>query len=108
MKASNIGEYSAKLGFLINDILQITTKSFIYVNKIQGFGIDLVAELLKVNGILLFDTNPSNTSICFNCKRELRQHEKSNSHEFVPYRAIVVTGSNVTQGDDYLNRFNSI
>ena len=40
---------------MIEDLLKVKTKSLVYVNKIQGFGVDLVAEVLKVNGILLFD-----------------------------------------------------
>ena len=90
----------------MEDLLKVKTKSLIYLNKIQGFGIDLIAEMLKVNGILLFDQNPSNLSICFECRLELRNHTAD--HEFVPYRAIVVTGSNLTQGEHYIELFNSV
>jgi len=68
LKLNNIGKYSPKLHFLLNELLQTKGKSFIYINGLQDFGVDLVVEALKINGILLYDTNPNNSSICFECK----------------------------------------
>lgn len=89
----------------MSELLKVRTKSLIYLNKVQGFGVDLIAEMMRMNGILLFDANPTNVSICFKCRVELRHH--SSEHEFAPYRAIVVTGSNMSQGEHYLDLFNS-
>jgi hypothetical protein len=55
----NIGNYCPKLEYLIQNLLTIQTKSFIYINDIQDFGIDLVITTLKYHGILIMDQSPN-------------------------------------------------
>ena len=49
--------------------MKTQTKSFIYINKLKGFGVDILIEMLLVNGILFGDSSPNNQSICFTCKQ---------------------------------------
>ncbi len=65
LKVENLEQVSPKLHFMFTQLLTITTKSFIYINKLKGFGIDIVVEALKVNGILIGESSPNNQTLCF-------------------------------------------
>lgn len=47
LKLNNINKYSPKLYFVLNELLHTKSKSFIYINGLQDFGVDLVVEMLK-------------------------------------------------------------
>ena len=69
LKLENLEQSCPKLFFMFTQLLSTTTKSFVYINKLKGFGVDLLVEAFKVNGILIGDSSPNNQTICFYCKR---------------------------------------
>ncbi len=88
----NIKKYSTKLFTLLNTIKNIIFenkgKIFIYHNFIQVSGINLIAECLKINGILSIDEQINKYSKCNICYK-LRD-EPHNNHEFKPIRFFMV------------------
>lgn len=107
----NIKKYSTKLYTMLqtikNIILNKKGKIFIYHNFIQVSGINLIAEVLRNNGILLLDdaiTKNSKCNICFK-----KRDEKHLNHEFKPIRFFMVS-SHIHKNiiDKQLDSFNLI
>ncbi len=90
----NIKKYSTKyfkLLQLIGDIvLDNKGKIFIYHNFVQISGINLLVEILKVNGFLAHDDHPTKLSKCNICYKTKDEHNKINDHEFIPIRFIII------------------
>jgi hypothetical protein len=49
-------------------LLTVTTKSFIYFNRIKTYGTDLICNMLKENGIIEHNEMPTPSTLCFKCK----------------------------------------
>ncbi len=107
----NIKKYSTKLYTMLqtikNIILNKKGKIFIYHNFIQVSGINLIAEVLRNNGILLLDdviTKNSKCNICFK-----KRDETHLNHEFKPIRFFMVS-SHIHKNiiDKQLDSFNLI
>jgi hypothetical protein len=90
---NNIKKYSNKLYQMLqiikNIIINNTGKIFIYHNFIQVSGINLIAEVLRINGILLLDDSITKNSRCNICYK--KRDEIHNNHDFKPIRFFMVS-----------------
>lgn len=90
---NNIKKYSNKFFTLLqivkNIILDDKGKIFIYHNFIQVSGINLISQMLKMNGFVPFDEQTNKYSKCNICYK-LRD-EPHNNHEFKPIRFMIVS-----------------
>lgn len=90
---TNIKKYSNKiyqmLQIIKNIIMNNTGKIFIYHNFIQVSGINLIAEVLRINGILLLDDPITKNSKCNICYK--KRDEIHNNHDFKPIRFFMVS-----------------
>ena len=107
----NIKKYSTKLYTMLQTIKDIILnkkgKIFIYHNFIQVSGINLIAEVLRNNGILLLDDAITKNSKCNNCFK--KRDETHLNHEFKPIRFFMVS-SHIHKNiiDKQLDSFNLI
>jgi len=97
LEYKNIKSYSTKYYELLktieNIIINQKGKIFIYHNFVQISGINLIHELLKINGILNINDLPtkySRCNICFDYKYNHDTNKKLN-HEFEPIKFITVS-----------------
>ena len=107
---NNIKKYSTKyfklLEILKNIILNNKGKILLYHNFVQVSGINLISEILKINGYL--DTSETSTkySKCNICYKIKADHNKLD-HEFQPIRFIMVSSMiNKNIIDKDLDNFN--
>ena len=54
--------------------MQVEGKSFIYINGVKNIGVDIIASLLKANGIIGERDIPSQDTVCFICRNRLKDH----------------------------------
>ena len=106
---NNIKKYSNKLFTLLQIIKNIIYnnkgKIFIYHNFIQVSGINLISEMLKINGYLPLNEQSNKYSKCNICYK-LRDDNHIN-HEFKPIRFIMVSSLiNKNIIDKQLDSFN--
>lgn len=90
----NIKKYSTKYYNLLetikNIILNKQGKIFIYHNFVQVSGINLISEILNINGILNISETPTKYSKCNICYKIKDYHNKKIDHEFQPIRFMMV------------------
>jgi hypothetical protein len=97
LQYKNIKSYSTKYYELLktieNIIINKTGKIFIYHNFVQISGVNLIHELLTINGILNINDIPTKYSRCNICFDYKYNHEttKKIDHEFEPIRFITVS-----------------
>lgn len=96
LEYSNIKKYSTKyyelLSTIRNIILNDKGKIFIYHNFVQISGINLIHEILKMNGILNMNDLPTKYSKCNICYDFKYNHDlKKIKHEFEAIRFITVS-----------------
>jgi hypothetical protein len=91
---NNIKKYSTKyyklLNLLNNIVINNKGKVFIYHNFVQISGINLLVEILKINGFLAHDDHPTKLSKCNICYKIKDDHNKIKDHEFIPIRFIII------------------
>jgi hypothetical protein len=96
LELSNIKKYSTKYYELLltikNIILDDKGKIFIYHNFVQISGVNLIQEILKMNGILNMNDIPTKYSKCNICYDFKYNHDlKKIKHEFEAIRFITVS-----------------
>jgi superfamily II DNA or RNA helicase len=88
----NIKKYSTKfytmLEIIKDIILNDKGKIFLYHNFIQVSGINLIAEILKINGFISIDEQPNKFSRCNICYQ--LKNETHKNHEFIPIKFMTV------------------
>lgn len=93
LSENNIKKYSNKLYQMLqiikNIIINNKGKVFIYHNFIQVSGINLIAEVLRNNGILLLDDPITKNSKCNICYK--KRDDNHIEHEFKPIRFFMVS-----------------
>jgi len=107
----NIKKYSNKYFKMIQIIKDIIIndkgKIFIYHNFVQVSGINLISEILKINGILDSTETPTKYSKCNICYKIKDLHKNINTHEFQPIRFIMINSMiNKNIIDKELDNFN--
>jgi hypothetical protein len=109
---NNLKKYSNKYFQMLNIIQDIIInkkgKIFIYHNFVQVSGINLISEILKINGILDFTETPTKFSKCNICYKTKEEHDKKNlNHEFQAIRFITINSMiNKNIIDKELDNFN--
>jgi hypothetical protein len=105
----NISKYSSKYFEILKKIksIQSNEKIFIYHPYVYGSGVNLISNMLSMNGFLNEVESSNNNSICYTCGVVLKDH-KDTKHEFSPIRYTTITGY-LSKGDvnKLLTRFNS-
>jgi hypothetical protein len=111
----NIKKYSNKyfqtLQLIKDIILNNKGKIFIYHNFVQVSGINLISEILKINGMLDSTETPTKYSKCNICYKIKEEHIESKNtsikHEFQPIRFITINSMiNKNIIDKELDNFN--
>jgi hypothetical protein len=94
----NIKKYSTKYFEMLKIIRNIINndlgKILIYHNFVQVSGINLISEILRINGFLDINELPTKLSRCNICYKFKYMHDESNSelnHDFAPIRFIMVS-----------------
>ncbi len=105
----NIKKYSTKFYKMLELIKEIILnkkgKIFLYHNFIQVSGINFIANILRRNGIIMLDEQPTKLSRCNICYKY--KYEKHTNHEFHPIRFFMVN-SNIQKNiiDKHIDSFN--
>lgn len=107
---NNIKKYSTKyfklLEILKDIIINNKGKILLYHNFVQVSGINLISEILKINGYLDTTETATKYSKCNICYKMKLEHEKIN-HDFQPIRFIMVSSMiNKNMIDKNLDNFN--
>lgn len=107
----NIKKYSTKyynlLEIIKNIIITNKGKIFIYHNFVQVSGINLISEILSINGILNLNETPTRYSKCNICYKIKDLHNKKSNHEFQPIKFMIVNSLiNKNIIDKQLDTFN--
>lgn len=88
----NIKKYSTKFHMMLNIIKDIILnnkgKIFVYHNFIQVSGINLIVEILKINGFISIDEQSNKFSRCNICYK--LKSENHINHEFIPIKFMIV------------------
>ncbi len=120
-KLSNIEKYSAKYYRMLQDLEQIrkdrinpsndktlaSGKVFIYHPYVVASGVNMIANILSVNGYLNETESPGQHSICMVCDKTYKDHSTKSDHQFAPVRYMTVTGyMNKSTINSNLFRFN--
>jgi len=95
LQENNIKQYSTKyfnmLNIIKNCIIENKGKIFIYHNFVQVSGINLINEILKINGFLSLNEIPTKYSRCNICYQYKKDHNNKINHEFIPIRFITIS-----------------
>ena len=104
----NLKKYSSKYYEMLNVLNNIDGKVFIYHKYIHKSGVLMIESILKHNGYISYDENPSDKSICLKCKKTMKEHTKKENHEFIPNRYVTLTSLNeVNVRKHIINMFNN-
>lgn len=111
LKISNIGRISKKYERMMIDIKEIIEKKrgkiFIYHNYVHSSGVLFLKEILNRNGLIELYSNITKESICFECSKKKKNHEKE-KHKFVAVKYILVHGDiDKLKLSQNLTKFNS-
>jgi len=108
----NVAKYSTKLARLL-ELIDATfklppNKSMIYHSKVTTSGVLLYQELLRANGIIDEQADPTECTRCSVCGVAMSKHKGAN-HEFYPARFVIVHGSiDKRTMDASIVKFNSV
>lgn len=90
LREENLKRFSGKYSQMMIDLKKVEDKLIIYHDYVNGTGAKLIQQILIFNGYLLDGTITSDESICFDCRKQSKNHDKT--HEFIPIRFAVLTG----------------
>lgn len=80
MLSENIGTYSAKFKLLLDDIMELVShgiddgKIFIYHNIVHISGVLFIQEMLRINGIVAGNNDPTDNTPCSICGKQKKYH----------------------------------
>jgi hypothetical protein len=107
LKASIIGKYSSKYKRLIDDVLKFPglEKIVLFHNFVKISGVLMIADLLRMNGYIDYNTAESNSTICAICNKPKIEHNSifdndkhkglltvEKNHKFIASRFGIVHG----------------
>jgi superfamily II DNA or RNA helicase len=92
LKYENIGKYSGKYHKLLENLFKTpgSEKIVIFHNFVKMSGVYMLAELLRENGYIDFDSSPSDDTICLKCNKINKEHNKIKDHDFAASKFGVV------------------
>jgi hypothetical protein len=95
LKLPTLEKYSAKYSDIMKEILKIiktenSGKIMIYHHYVRISGVMLIAEMLKMNGLIDYTSNPINNTLCSICGSPLQSHNSSIDHIFIPCRYMLI------------------
>lgn len=101
--------YSPKYTRFLELLSTAKGKCMAFHKRVRGSGVILIAEILRLNGYVYDDSEPTTTSICAKCGMRMREHSSPSSqpHAFVPARFLMAYGQNKADMPRVLQKFNS-
>lgn len=114
----NLVEWSPKFVKLLDLLPKSNGKCVIFHKRVRGSGVLLIEEILRLNGYIGEEIEPSNNTICVVCglrmhehksgkKKEEKDGQSNTSHSFIPARYMLAYGQNKSEIPGILQRFNS-
>lgn len=89
------------------ELLRATSgKCMAFHKRVRGSGVILIAEILRLNGYVFDDSEPTSTSICSRCGVRMKDHSKA-GHAFAAARFLMAYGQNKSEMPRVLQKFNS-
>ena len=83
-------------------------KCMAFHKRVRGSGVILIAEILRLNGYVYDDSEPTAASICAKCGVRMREHSAApTDHAFIPARFLMAYGQNKADMPRVLQKFNS-
>ncbi len=101
--------YSPKYTRFLSLLSETKGKCMAFHKRVRGSGVILIAEILKLNGYVHDDAEPTMASICSQCSSRLRDHgrEAHKDHAFTAARFLMAYGQNKSEMPRILQKFNS-
>jgi hypothetical protein len=101
--------YSPKYTRFLSLLRETKGKCMAFHKRVRGSGVILIAEILKLNGYVHDDAEPTMSSICSRCGSRLRDHsrEANKDHAFSAARFLMAYGQNKSEMPRILQKFNS-
>lgn len=105
---NNLRNYSPKYYQMVQELKKTEGKVFIYHKFKRKSGTNMIETILRNNGYIFFNEQPSSGTICAVCSRMLSEH-KNIGHDFKPSKFITITGDlDANQRTEYRNYFNNV
>lgn len=101
--------YSPKYAKFLELLRQSRGKCMAFHKRVRGSGVILIEEILKLNGYVHDDAEPTMSTICSRCGSRLRDHgrDANKDHAFAAARFLMAYGQNKSEMPRVLQKFNS-